>query len=54
MATDMSTGGDVNGAACTIVIWAVGIDGGTKVICGGVGMGEVGAIDEACERGGPP
>jgi hypothetical protein len=54
MATDMSTGGGVIGAVCIIVIWTVGIDGGTKVIWGRVGIGEVGTVGGACARGGPP
>ena len=34
MATDMMTGGGVIGAVRIMVIWTVGIDGGTTVIFG--------------------
>jgi len=40
MATDMSIGGGVGGAVCVMVMWTVGIEDGTKVICGRVGIGE--------------
>ena len=39
MATDMIIGGGVAGAVCIMVIWTVGIDDGTKAICGRVGIG---------------
>lgn len=44
MATDMIFGGGVAGAICIMVIWTVGIDDGTKVICGCVGIGGVTAV----------
>jgi hypothetical protein len=39
MATAIIIGGGVAGADCVMVIWTVGIDAGTKVICGRVGIG---------------
>ena len=54
MATDMSTGGGVIGAVCIMVIWTVGIAGGTRVNWGLVGISEVGTVGEACAGGGPP
>lgn len=40
MATDMIIGGGVIGAVFIMVIWTVGIDAGTTVICGRVGIGD--------------
>ena len=54
MATAMATGGGVIGAVCVMVIWTVGIDAGTKVICGRVGIGEAGGVAGICWRDGPP
>ena len=54
MATDMSIGGGVIGAVCIMVIWTVGIDAGTKVICGRVGIGEAGSVGVTCAGDGPP
>jgi hypothetical protein len=54
MATDMTTGGGVIGAVCIMVIWTVGIAGGTKVNRGLAGIGEVGTVDEAWASGGSP
>ena len=54
MAMDMSPGGGVIGEVCIMVIGTVWIVGGTKVIWGRVGIGEVGTVGEACARGGPP
>jgi hypothetical protein len=54
MATDMIIGGGVIGAVCIMVIWTVGIDAGTKVICGRVGIGEAGNVGVICVGGGPP
>ena len=54
MATDMMTGGGVIGAVCIIVIWTVGIDGGTTVICGRTGVGEAGGVGGTWAGGGPP
>ena len=54
MATDMIIGGGVIGADCIMVIWTVGINGGTTVICGHVGIGEAGSVGGTCARGGPP
>jgi hypothetical protein len=54
MATDMIIGGGVIGAVCIMVIWTVGIDAGTKVTCGRVGIGEAGSVGVICAGGGPP
>ena len=54
MATDMIIGGGVIGAVCIMVICTVGIDAGTKVICGRVGIGEAGSVGVICAGGGPP
>lgn len=54
MATDMIIGGGVIGAVCIMVIWTVGIDDGTTVICGRVGIGTAGGVGGICARGGPP
>ena len=49
MATDTILGGGVTGAVCVMVMWTVGIDDDTKVICGRVGMGGVaGAVVGIC------
>ena len=47
MATDMMTGGGVIGAVRIMVIWTVGIDGGTTVICGRMAVGESGSVGGA-------
>jgi hypothetical protein len=55
MATDISIGGGVTGAVCVIVMWTVGIDDGTKVICGRVGIGGAAAgVGGICAGGDPP
>lgn len=54
MATDMIIGGGVTGAACVMVIWTIGGDAGTKVICGRVGIGEAGGVAGICWGGTPP
>ena len=54
MATDMIIGGGVIGADCIMVIWTVGIDGGTTVICGRVGIGEAGGVTDICWGEAPP
>jgi hypothetical protein len=55
MATDMIIGGGVTGAGCVIVMRTVGIDAGTKVICGRVGIGgAAGGVGGICAGGGPP
>src|SRR4051794_1223878 len=46
MPTDMIIGGGVIGAVCIMVISTVGIDDGTTVICGRVGIGESGNVGE--------
>ena len=48
MATDMIIGGGVTGAACVMVMWTIGGDAGTKVICGRVGIGEAGGVAGIC------
>jgi len=47
MATDIMTGGGVIGAVRIMVIWTVGIDGGTTVICGRMAVGESGSVGGA-------
>ena len=54
MATDMIIGGGVAGAVCIMVMWTVGIDDGTKVICGRVGIGGAGGVGGICWGEGPP
>ena len=54
MATDMMIGGGVAGAVCIMVMWTVGIDDGTKVICGRVGIGGAAAVEGICWGDGPP
>ena len=54
MATDMIIGGGVAGAVCIMVIWTVGIDDGTKVICGRVGIGGAATVGGICWGEGPP
>ena len=55
MATDVIIGGGVTGAVCVMVMWTVGIDAGTKVICGRVGIGGAAAgVGGICAGGGPP
>ena len=54
MATDMMIGGGVAGAVCIMVMWTVGIDDGTKVICGRVGIGGAAGVGGICWREGPP
>ncbi len=48
MATDMIIGGGVTGAVCGMVMWAIGSDAGTKVICGRVGIGGAGGGGRIC------
>jgi hypothetical protein len=43
----MVTGGGIISAVCIIVIWTVGIDGGTTAICGRMGVGKVGNVGGA-------
>lgn len=55
MATDMIIGGGVSGAVCVMVMRTVGIDAGTRVICGRVGIGGAAAgVGGICAGGGPP
>jgi len=54
MATDMISGGGVTGAVCIMVMWTVGIDDGTTVICGRVGTGGAGGVGGICWGEGPP
>lgn len=54
MATDMMIGGGAIGAVCIMVIWTVGIDGGTSVICERAEIGAVAGVDGLGRGGGPP
>src|SRR6185295_16617856 len=54
MATDIMTGGGVIGAVRIMVIWTVGIDGGTTVICGCMAVGESDRAGGTWTRDGPP
>ena len=54
MATDMIIGDGATGAVCIMVLWTVGIDAGTKVICGRVGIGGAAGVGGICAGGGPP
>jgi hypothetical protein len=55
MATDMIIGGGVSGVVCVMVMRTVGIDAGTRVICGRVGIGGAAAgVGGICAGGGPP
>lgn len=54
MATDMVIGGGVTGAGCVMVMWTIGIDAGTKAICGCVGIGEAGGVTGICWEESPP
>ena len=48
MATDMIIGGGMTGAVCVMVMWTIGSDAGTKVICGRVGIGGAGGVTGIC------
>ena len=54
MPTDMIIGDGATGAVCIMVLWTVGIDAGTKVICGRVGSGVAGGVGGICWGEGPP
>jgi hypothetical protein len=54
MATDMVIGGGVTGAGCVMVMWTIGSDAGTKVICGRAGIGEASGVTGICWGGPPP
>ncbi len=54
MATDMVIGGGVTGAGCGMVMWTIGSDAGTKVICGRVAIGGAGSFGGICWGEPPP
>jgi hypothetical protein len=54
MATDMVIGGGVTGAVWIMVMWTVGIDDGTEVICGLVGISGAGGVGGICWGEGSP
>ena len=54
MATDMVIGGGVTGAGCGMVMWTIGIDAGTKAICGRVGIGGADGVIGTCWGEAPP
>jgi hypothetical protein len=54
MATDMVIGGGVTGADCVMVMLTIGLDAGTKAICGRVGIGEADGVTGVCWGEAPP
>ena len=54
MATDMMIGGGAIGAVCIMVIWTVGIDGGTSAICARAEIGDAAGVGAIGRGGGPP
>jgi hypothetical protein len=54
MATDMVIGGGVTGADCVMVMLTIGLDAGTKAICGRGGIGEADGVTGVCWREAPP
>jgi hypothetical protein len=54
MATAMVIGGGVTGAGCGMVMWTIGIDAGTKAICGRVGIGDADGFSGTCWGETPP
>ena len=54
MATDILIGGGVTGAGCGMVMWTIGIDAGTKAICGRVGIGGADGVSGTCWGVAPP
>ena len=54
MATDMVIGGGVTGADCVMVMLTIGLDAGTKAICGRVGIGEADGVTGTCWGEAPP